>query len=675
MHRSRKAFFAFRRTKPLSSPIGEFSLKFDSLFQEKGIFFFHVEYRLNISLLFFVSGVAFMKKQINQAEQSGLHIHDDAPIMKEDFSNKIQEPKTVDVFRHSIDAIIIFNLEGELIDVNPAFCSIMEKEKIVLIGKKIDELVPVEKHYKLNRQNMLLQENGIAKGILPFKSPKGITYFESVTTFDPETTYYISILRDKTPQRLLDEHSGRKNNFIKELFLEALDGIILFDPKGNILTANASACTIFESSHHHLIGQNFRRILSIDRKKFKSIMAEFRKTGAVKSKIFLELFNGTKKHIEFTCKTHSYDGYIITIFRDISESYQMEKDLQESEQKFRRIFEDSIDGLMLWNDEFKIVDINSAAEGMFGLSKDKLVGRFITDIFAFQKGKKQEVLDHMGNVIQKGKHNGSITFETKNGQKRHFDYSSKHRIFDGMNLTVLQDVSEKVEMQDQLRKSDTLNVLGELAAGIAHEIRNPMTALKGFIQLLEDSIKPEHSMYYQVITSELARIDSIINEFLILAKPQAIRYQENNVNQIIKETVKLLNAQAVLYNVQFNTHYSNDIPLLYCEPNQLKKVFINIIKNAIEVMPSGGNIFITTNCTKENLIHIAIKDEGFGISKEKIKKLGEPFYTTKERGTGLGLMVSYKIIEEHHGSIEIDSEEGKGTVFHIYLPLDLKNRT
>ncbi len=115
-------------------------------------------------------------------------------------------------------------------------------------------------------------------------------------------------------------------------------------------------------------------------------------------------------------------------------------------------------------------------------------------------------------------------------------------------------------MQEQLRKSDRLNVIGELAAGIAHEIRNPMTALKGFIQLLEGSIKAEHAMYYQVITSELARIDSIINEFLILAKPQAIRFQEMDVNQVIRETVDLLKSQAILYNVQFMTQYEPTLP-------------------------------------------------------------------------------------------------------------------
>lgn len=342
--------------------------------------------------------------------------------------------------------------------------------------------------------------------------------------------------------------------------------------------------------------------------------------------------------------------------------------LKKSERKFRMIFEDSIDGLLLWNHQFQIVDLNSSAEDIFGLSKDLLIGKNLFGLFSETKI-KQEIVKHVEQVMDKRKHSSTIIIESEEGQKRYFDYSSKHEIVEGLNLTVIKDITEKIEIQEQLRKSDTLNVIGELAAGIAHEIRNPMTALKGFIQLLEGSIKSEHEMYYQVITSELQRIDSIINEFLILAKPQAKRFQEKDIKQIMKETVDLLNAQAVLHNVQFITSFENNLPLIFCEPNQLKKVFINIIKNAIEVMPDGGNILIKINQTENNQIRISIWDEGMGIPEEKIKKLGEPFYTTKERGTGLGLMVSYRIIEEHQGTVQIESEIGKGTTFTIILPL------
>ncbi|PLR97739.1 hypothetical protein CVD19_08445 [Bacillus sp. T33-2] len=254
-------------------------------------------------------------------------------------------------------------------------------------------------------------------------------------------------------------------------------------------------------------------------------------------------------------------------------------------------------------------------------------------------------------------------------RKKHFEFSTKHNIADGLNLTVFKNITEKLEMEEQLRKSDTLNILGQLAAGIAHEIRNPMTALKGFIQLLSNNMGKENPMYFHVISTELQRIDSIINEFLIMAKPQALKFIETDISKIMKETADFLTAQAVLHNVQFRTCFEPDLPSVRCEPNQLKKVFINIIKNAIEVMSKGGFVTISINKTDDGRIHIAIQDEGSGIPEDKVKRLGEPFYTTKEHGTGLGLMVSFKIIEEHNGKIEVESGVGIGTVFHVFLPL------
>ncbi|WP_251553810.1 ATP-binding protein [Neobacillus muris] len=346
-------------------------------------------------------------------------------------------------------------------------------------------------------------------------------------------------------------------------------------------------------------------------------------------------------------------------------------------QIYKRVFDVSIDGLVLWDNQSRIMDVNHSAETILYLPREKLIGKQLYEPYLGQENQIQQLKKHIENTIENGRDLSVMALETKSGKNRHVEFHSQHDLSGNFNITVLKDVTEMAVMQEQLSKSDTLSVIGELAAGIAHEIRNPMTALKGFIQLLEGSIKKEHAMYYEVITTELQRIDTIINEFLLLAKPQAIKYQLKDVNQIMRETIDLLNAHAVLHNIQFITEYGEELPPIYCEPNQLKKVFINLIKNAIEVMPHGGKIAVMTSQVRDRQgrIHISIQDEGKGIPKEQLKRLGEPFYTTKERGTGLGLMVSYKIIEDHKGTIWAESNEGKGTIFHITLPLDFQTGT
>lgn len=607
-------------------------------------------------------------------------LNDEIESLKEKIDSLAKENETLkeyaaraekdNIFEFAPDAMILFNKGGYIIDANRAFCTIVGKEIQDVIGHRLEGFIAEESLYKLNRQQELLEQGGRAKGILPIRHAKGISYLESVTSYNEKLDLYLSVLREVTHKTILGQKIKENEKLFQELFLEAMDGIIFWDMEGTIINANASACRIFECAYHELIGRNFKD-LSMDRHRnpplFK-IMKEFRSTGAVKEQLFFRMADGREKLLEFSCRMHSVDGFHMTIFRDISDRHRMEQELRDSEQIFRIIFEEALDGLILWNKDFKVIDVNSAAINMLSVEKKQLVGQFLQELITDCEFKKQELSEHVRQVIRNGKHASSITLDCRDGQKRHFEFSTQHALVAGLNLTVFKDVSERIQMQEQLRKSDTLNVLGELAAGIAHEIRNPMTALKGFIQLLEESIKEEHSMYYQVITSELQRIDSIINEFLILAKPQAVRFQEKDVVLIMKETLDLLNAQAVLHNVQFLMVPEKEIPPIVCEPNQLKKVFINIIKNAIEVMPDGGTVTIKMG-RKENMIHISIKDEGMGIPKEKIPKLGEPFYTTKERGTGLGLMVSFKIVEEHQGKIEIESELGNGAEFHICLPL------
>jgi two-component system, sporulation sensor kinase E len=471
------------------------------------------------------------------------------------------------------------------------------------------------------------------------------------------------------PDKEFEKRFIENEGLLKNLFLETLDGIVFWGKCGKIFAANEATCKILGVTLEDLLQYKISDFIYQKDEKYSAMKQIISEKGALREETIFLLPNGKKKLLEFTVKLNAGDGYHMTIVRDVSERHRMEKELRKSEERFRKIFEGSIEGMILWDDDCHYYEINPSGMAKLELKPEDLRERTFRKLF-ISLGISEELIDEKNEaLLRKGRLDGTITLPFEDGRMKHFEYTVKHHLVDSLNLIVFRDITEKVEMEAQLRKSDTLNILGELAAGIAHEIRNPMTALKGFIQLLESSTGDTYSLYFQVITTELQRIDSIINEFLILAKPQAIKYVHTDISKIMKETVDLLTAQAVLHDVQFNTYYSDDLPALRCEPNQLKKVFINIIKNGIEVMPKGGYVTITISQAPGNRIHISIKDEGAGIPPEKVKKLGEPFYTTKERGTGLGLMVSFKIIEEHGGTIEVESEVGHGTTFHVYLPI------
>ncbi|WP_064092333.1 PAS domain-containing sensor histidine kinase [Rossellomorea aquimaris] len=572
------------------------------------------------------------------------------------------------IFQNATEGIVLFDIDGNINDANQAFCSQVGLDRNEMTKYNIQSFVPNSAHFKIEKIKTLLSQNKKARGEIPIKNSQNISVVEFTTSPFVHHKLHMAILRDVTEKRQMEIQLRRNEELFKGLFEEAIDGIVLWDQDGRVLKANPSALKIFECSLSELLSKKIKDfVYPLESQKFDLVMKKLNRSGAVRDEVLFLMPNNQLKHLEFTSKLHSVDGYNMTIFRNVSERYQMEKELRESEERFRKIFEGSLDGLLLTNHHYVVVDANPEASNILNVKKDLLIGKDVREILNIDRDDDSYV-EYLQQLKEEGQSNFLREVCTSEGRTQYVELSSKYNLLSNLNLTIMRDMTEQVELQEQLRKSDTLSVVGELAAGIAHEIRNPMTALKGFIQLLENSVGKDHEMYFNVITSEFQRIESIITEFLVLAKPQAVQYQKTDLIKIMKDTVELLNAQAVMHNVQYNESYQGNLPTIIAEPNQLKQVFINMIKNAIEVMSDGGIISIKIEEVENHFIHIEISDQGSGISKDKIKKLGEPFYTTKERGTGLGLMVSFNIIKEHKGKVRVESKMGEGTVFHIYLP-------
>lgn len=221
---------------------------------------------------------------------------------------------------------------------------------------------------------------------------------------------------------------------------------------------------------------------------------------------------------------------------------------------------------------------------------------------------------------------------------------------------------------EELQETERLATVGEMAAGITHEIRNPLTSIKGLLELKQMDEDPSDK-YTPIILDEVNRIDTIVNDLMMLGKPKSHSFSRENVPHILEYVVSLLKPLAVKNNIKLKTKIAEDLQPIYCDEIQIKQVFINLVKNAIESMENGGEITIAANLSNDNVV-IEVIDQGVGIPQEKIPKMGEPFYTTKETGTGLGLMVSIKIIEEHQGDVLIDSEVDRGTSVTVILPIN-----
>ncbi|MBA2877706.1 two-component system, sporulation sensor kinase E [Anoxybacillus kamchatkensis] len=606
----------------------------------------------------------FMRR--HQKQQFDLYIIRDISSKKAlERERTINETLFKDLFNRAGDGIVIFDGQGRFIDANPSFCASVNVKKEDLFKLSMQTFIPIEYHDLFDQLLLTLKRNGTVSSELPFILGDGMQkLFELTLTANVHSGFFMAIMRNVTEKRNMEMNLQRSEERFRAIFEQAHEAIIICDDFGNILRANPAASRTFELPLHDLVHANLLQFIDGKNKKVRDVLRQFFRDGQIRDELTFHMPNGETKQLEFTSKKGAINGYHLTIFRNVSERRKMEKQLREQEQKFRSVFNHAMDGIVLIDDKQRIFDANPAACRIFALQKEQLMKKSLHTFIASND------LNKFHMWLRNEEEEKEFALIDGEGKKKIVELSFKPNIIEHVGLMMVRDMTEKKEMEEQLRKSDTLNVVGQLAAGIAHEIRNPMTALKGFIQLLQGSIGndcEQYDMYFHVIMSELKRIESIITEFLVLAKPQAIHYERGDVVKIMQETVDLLSVQATMHNIQIEATYEQ-VPLIYCEPKQLKQVFINILKNAIEVMPNGGTITVSVSRVEEG-IRIAIRDEGSGIPKEKIKKLGEPFYTTKERGTGLGLMVSYKIIEEHDGRIDVESEVGVGTTFYITLPI------
>jgi two-component system, sporulation sensor kinase B len=239
----------------------------------------------------------------------------------------------------------------------------------------------------------------------------------------------------------------------------------------------------------------------------------------------------------------------------------------------------------------------------------------------------------------------------------------------GLIAYSIEFIKRSVEMRLQLIKVEKLKAVEQMGAAISHEIRNPLTAASGFVQLLADDYLPRHKRkeYLSIVKEELNSAERVIQDYLTFAKPSLASIEELNVKNELKQILNILQPMANQNSVEIITDFSV-IGFIKGDKQRFRQCFINILKNAVEAMPNGGYLYIETHF-KQDYITISIRDTGKGMSEEQLVRLGEPYYSTKgSKGTGLGMMVVYSIVRAMNGSIKVESEMNVGTTFHIKFP-------
>lgn len=237
-------------------------------------------------------------------------------------------------------------------------------------------------------------------------------------------------------------------------------------------------------------------------------------------------------------------------------------------------------------------------------------------------------------------------------------------------VLVIQDITELERLRSELGNVERLSLVGQMAASITHEIRNPMAVVRGFLQLMKEKSPESLDHYYRIVMEELDRANGIINDFLSLAQNRISEKEQWHLHQIINDLSPLLWADANLRGQTIELVLDENVPKLNLNAKEIKQMLLNLARNGMEAMEEKGKLSIQTRLKKkEQIVELIIRDTGVGMSKSRQERLFEPFFTTKAKGTGLGLALCLSIVERHGGKIMVESEEGQGTTFVIQLPL------
>ncbi|WLD93289.1 ATP-binding protein [Alkalihalobacillus sp. AL-G] len=235
-------------------------------------------------------------------------------------------------------------------------------------------------------------------------------------------------------------------------------------------------------------------------------------------------------------------------------------------------------------------------------------------------------------------------------------------------VALIENIKKQLTMQRQLEHIEKMNAISQLAASVAHEVRNPMTTVRGFLQILSrnEHLPVSDKSFITISIEELDRAQTIINEYLALSKPQKSPFEKLDFTKVINDSIKVISTYATINNIEIATTIEDSLKVKGYK-NEIQQVLINLMKNGVEAMEGSGTLEVIAE-QKSNYIEIKIRDTGSGITKQQLKQLGTPYYSTKDKGTGLGLMVSFEIIKRMAGKIGIESEVGEGTTFTILLP-------
>lgn len=562
------------------------------------------------------------------------------------------------------------------LSANPEYRSVREIPVIMLTAASEDD-VERKKLFELGLSAFLLK---------PFGNKELLNVIDNV--------FILTELRRKN--RDLREQVKRSEYKYQDLIENASDLIFTLDTDGTFVFINRRLTTVSGLDRDDWIG---KRLVDIVASEDRQIAEDnFDETVSGKARIFelrLQSTTGGSVFLSVNINPIFEKGHVIgcvAIARNITEKRQLEQEIIELKNFNESIIESMRSGLITIDLNNKITSFNNSAADILGYDPEEVLHKTLDQVFPADDC---ELLLMNIHDPEQGLLNREMKLTGKSGEPIFvgFSVTSRYDTSDRRVGTIIsfKDITQIKQMQVEVQRMDRLASMGVMASGIAHEIRNPLAGIKTIAQTLEEEIEPDDSRreYVSRIVRQVNRMDDLLKTIFSYAKPRQPHRKFFRLQETIQEVFALLESRMRQQSVKYEESYHSDLPLIYVDFYQIQQIFVNLFLNAMDAMPDGGTLRLearpkvtsinrvdrrggTFPYEKKSALYVEVllEDTGAGIDDETLPAIFNPFFTTKPQGAGLGLSIVYRIMMEHQGDIQVESELAKGTTFKILLPTE-----